>query len=198
MRIGIYGGTFNPIHYGHLHIAQTALNILNLDYVMFIPASNPYMKNKNELESYFYRKEMVSLATKDNEHFLVRDDDATYNEPSYMSNTILNLRKEFPNSEFFLILGEDAYNQLMSWHEPDTIIDNINGIFVYRRNSTEELRKLYPVLTVSNTPEDEMNVSSTMIRRILKENPRMCRYLLHKEVYDYIIEHDLYGGKYGI
>lgn len=196
MRIGIYGGTFNPIHYGHLHIAQTALNILNLDYVMFIPASNPYMKNKNELESYFYRKEMVSLATKDNEHFLVRDDDATYNEPSYMSTTILNLKKEFPNSEFFLILGEDAYNQLMSWHEPDTIIDNIDGIFVYRRNSTEELRKLYPVLTVSNTPEDEMNVSSTMIRRILKENPQMCRYLLHKEVYDYIIEHDLYGGKY--
>ena len=198
MRIGIYGGTFNPIHYGHLHIAQTALNILNLDYVMFIPASNPYMKNKNELESYFYRKEMVSLATKDNEHFLVRDDDATYNEPSYMSNTILNLKKEFPNFEFFLILGEDAYNQLMSWHEPDTIIDNINGIFVYRRNSTEELRKLYPILTVSNTPEDEMNVSSTIIRRILKENPRMCRYLLHKEVYDYIIEHDLYGGKYGL
>lgn len=197
MRIGIYGGTFNPIHYGHLHIAQTALNILNLDYVIFIPASNPYMKNKNELESYFYRKEMISLATKDNEHFLVRDDDATYNEPSYMSNTILNMKKEFPNSELFLILGEDAYNQLISWHEPDTIIDNINGIFVYRRNSTEELRKLYPVLTISNTPEDEMNVSSTMIRRILKENPRMCRYLLHKEVYDYIIEHDLYGGKYG-
>lgn len=198
MRIGIYGGTFNPIHIGHLHIADAAATTLNLDVVYFIPAENPYMKDQTELLPYWRRATMVRTAIEDDERFEFRDDDVTNNlTPSYMYLTVQNIKEEqFSSDELFLIMGEDSYLQFKDWYKVDTIIENINGIYVYRRDNSlwtnEQLVAMYPTLQIIVTkPEDNIHISSTIIRHRLRHKLG-CQYLLPREVYRYIKYNKLY------
>lgn len=197
MRIGIYGGTFNPIHIAHMQIADAAARALNLDKVLFIPAANPYMKNRSELVSYQHRKNMVVIATNHDARFEVRDDDVSGNEPTYTSITVENIRMEYPDAELFLILGEDSFIQLETWHDTETIFKNITGVYVYRRNDTSltngQLVALYPdIQVIASMPSENLEISSTIIRYRLRHE-FACKYLMPDGVYDYIVNNKLYS-----
>lgn len=197
MRIGIYGGTFNPIHIAHMQIADAAARALSLDRVLFIPAANPYMKNRSELVSYQHRKNMVAIAANNDARFEVRDDDVSGNAPTYTSITVENIRAEYPEAELFLILGEDSFIQLDTWHDTETIFKNITGIYVYRRNDTSltngQLITLYPgIQVIASMPSENLDISSTIIRYRLRHK-FACKYLMPNGVYDYIENNKLYS-----
>ena len=198
MKIGIYGGTFNPIHIGHLHIADAAIKALELDKVVFIPAKNSYMKDSREVAPYSQRYTMIMLAIYGNDRFELRDDDVMGEEPTYTSITVQNMRAEYPEDELYLILGEDSYVQLEKWHEPNIIFNCVDGAFVYRRTDAPhhatELMNMYPAFTkvAVSSPLSNINISSTMVRYQMK-NGYTYRYLVPEEVYDYITIHNLYN-----
>ena len=171
MRIGIYGGTFNPPHIGHLHVADTARQRYGLDKVIFVPAGDPYMKEKAELASAWNRLSMTNLAVKGSldDHFYVSPTEYEREKPSYTIDTLRYFKKVFPLDDLFLIVGEDAFRQIPKWKESD------------------EIQNLAEIIVIERT----INISSTMIREMIRHGDS-CRYLLPYQVYDYILNHKLY------
>ena len=116
MRVGILGGTFDPIHTGHLLIAESARQHLGLDRVIFIPAGQPWMKEYLPISDARHRIEMARLATEDNLRFVVSDAEVLREGPTYTVETLAELRDRLlPDTEVFLILGSDAINELPRW-----------------------------------------------------------------------------------
>ena len=169
MRIGIYGGSFNPIHIGHLHVADSAMHKYFLDSVIFVPAWDPYMKPKEEMASAWCRLEMTAIAVQNIENFLVDCIEFTKSGPSYTVDTLEYFKRLYPTDDLFLIVGQDAYEQIPTWKNPDKI---------------KELAKVAVV-------DRDINISSTMIREKLRKG-EPCKYLMPNGIYEYILEHNLY------
>ncbi len=123
MFIGLLGGSFNPIHYGHLHIANHVLQTLSLDKVIFIPAGDPPHKPATSLAPAHHRLEMVKLATKSSESFKVDAREALAPRVSYSVDTVTQLKKEFPDAELGFIIGLDAFLEFPSWKEATHLLD---------------------------------------------------------------------------
>ncbi len=122
MNIGILGGTFDPIHHGHLALARAARQQFGLDRVLFIPAFNPpHKKEKNHVSSPEHRYRMVELALREEEGFEVCDLELKRKGISYTVDTLRELRESHPRAEFFLILGADAFADIGSWREPSRL-----------------------------------------------------------------------------
>lgn len=170
MRIGIYGGTFNPIHWGHLFAATTALE-KGLDKVIFVPAGTPYMKPQNEIVSAHHRLNMVKLAVKDNPKFEISDIECKTEGNSYTVDTLRKFKAMYPNDHLCLIVGRDAYEQMRTWKNPDEIQALADSIVIIER---------------------ELKISSTLIRTTLSYNDNIAKYMLPPQVYDYIIANKLY------
>ena len=170
MKIGIYGGTFNPIHLGHLVAATTALG-KGLDKVIFVPAGTPYMKPQNEVISARHRLNMVKLAIKDNPRFEVSDIECKTEGNSYTVDTLRKFRAMYPDDHLCLIVGRDAYEQMDTWKNPDEIRALADSIEVIER---------------------ELKISSTLIRTTLSYYESIARYMLPPQVYEYIIANKLY------
>jgi nicotinate-nucleotide adenylyltransferase len=116
MKIGIYGGTFNPIHYGHLRTAEDVLEILSLDKMLFIPSGEtPF--DKPDLEKAGHRYKMVKAAIEGNSHFGLSNIEIKARGKSYTVDTIRNLRDKYRDSELFFILGIDAFLDLPGWKQ---------------------------------------------------------------------------------
>ncbi len=131
MRLGIFGGTFNPIHYGHLRAAEESRFINNLDKVIFIPSGTPPIKI-SELADASARYLMTSLAIASNPYFTVSDIELRQAEKSYTINTIESLRKIYSDDKLFLILGIDAFLDMPAWKQPEKIIEIVDFIVVAR------------------------------------------------------------------
>ena len=108
-KVGILGGTFNPIHNGHIHLAQKALDAVDLDQILFIPSGISYMKNQNEILPPDTRMEMVQLAAMDNSHFSVSDIEIEKGGNSYSHETIRTLQEQQPQTEFFFLIGQNRF-----------------------------------------------------------------------------------------
>ena len=116
-KIGILGGTFNPIHIAHLYIAEAAKDYLALDKVMFIPAIHPYHKDSKNLISFEHRMKMIKEAIKDNNDFIVSNlDQELHQEKSYTIHLLKKLKTDHPNDEFFFIIGLDSLINIESWY----------------------------------------------------------------------------------
>lgn len=118
MRLGVFGGTFDPIHTGHLIVAEDARAALSLDQVLFVPAGEPWFKSYRRITPAHHRLAMVRLAIDGNPHFSATDIEIARSGPSYTVDTLAQLRDELPDAELFVILGIDALREIDRWHQP--------------------------------------------------------------------------------
>jgi nicotinate-nucleotide adenylyltransferase len=121
MKIGIFGGTFNPIHYGHLRSAEEIRQIFGLDRIFFVPSGTPPLK-RADLTDAVHRYNMVCIAARGNPYFEVLDIECIRPGKSYTVNTLEQLLKEYVDSDFHFITGIDAFLDIPNWHEPGKIL----------------------------------------------------------------------------
>ncbi len=203
MKIGLYFGTFNPIHVGHLIIANHMAEHSDLDKIwMVVTPHNPH-KKKNTLLDDYHRLEMVHLATKDFPKIQPSDIEFKLPQPNYTVNTLAHLFEKFPQHEFSLIMGEDNLNSLHKWKNYEIILKN-HAIYVYPRlnsgeNESTVNSKDTEINSVLNHPKIHkidapiVELSSTFIRENIK-NGKNIAPMLPKEVWEYV-EHNLFYKK---
>lgn len=190
-KIGILGGTFDPIHYGHLITAQAVLELRELDKIVFVPSYISPHKLNYDYALPQHRFNMTELAIKSNPYFEISDFEINRDEISYSYNTILEFSKYYEEIE--LIIGFDNLIAFNTWHKPDEII-KIAKLIVMKRTFDKEIKepnKYFGEAIFVNTPTIE--ISASMIRdRII--NKKSIDYLLPQSVIDYILRNNLYGA----
>lgn len=190
-KIGLYFGTFNPIHTGHLTIANHMVEFTELDEVwMVVTPHNPFKKKSTLLDNYD-RYEMVRLATEDYPKIEPSDIEFNLPQPNYTVETLAHLVERFPQSEFSLIMGMDNLKSLHKWHNYEAILEYCN-IYVYPRISDGEIPKqFHDHSRVHKVDGPIMEISSTFIRKAIKEN-KGVKPLLHEKVWSYIDKMNFY------
>ena len=191
MKIGLYFGTFNPIHIGHLIIANHMAEHADLDQVwMVVTPHNPLKKKATLLDDY-HRLQMVYLATEDFPKIKPSDIEFKLSQPNYTVNTLAHLQEKYPDHEFSLIMGEDNLKSLHKWKNYEVILEH-HDIYVYPRISSEaenlELKN-HPKIHLIDAPVVE--ISSTDIRHNIKKSKNVQPLLPHK-VWDYIDHNNFY------
>jgi nicotinate-nucleotide adenylyltransferase len=132
MRLGVMGGTFDPIHHGHLVAASEAAHLLDLDEVVFVPTGRPYRKDVREVSPPEHRYLMTVIATASNPRFTVSRVDVDREGPTYTRDTLLDLRAQRPDDELFFITGADALGQILSWEGVDELWELAHFVGVTR------------------------------------------------------------------
>ena len=186
MRIGLYGGAFNPPHNGHLAVARTAIEKMNLDKLIFIPTGNAPHKKETEV-SREERYNMVLMAISGEEKMSVSDYELKRVDVNYSANTVEYFKSIYPDDELFFIIGDDSYNELGTWHEPHRIMEAAT-LLVFPREGADVKA---PAVGL---PMEIVDVSSSEIREKIKMG-KDCRNLLPKAVFDYIIDRNIYGSR---
>lgn len=190
----IYAGTFNPIHTGHLIIAEHVREELKADKVIFIPSYKPPHR-ENDVAPAIHRLNMVKLAINNNKYFELSDIEFKSEEKSYTYNTILNLKKNNPDysQKYKFIIGTDAFNLVNSWYKAEELKSLLEFIVIERPNNSQKIEtvnvKEFPY-TIIKAPYIE--ISSTTIRKRLKAK-KSIKYLVTNEVEDYILKNELYS-----
>ena len=191
MKIGLYFGTFNPIHIGHLIIANHMAEHADLDQVwMVVTPHNPLKKKATLLDDY-HRLQMVYLATEDFPKIKPSDIEFKLSQPNYTVNTLAHLQEKYPDHEFSLIMGEDNLKSLHKWKNYEVILEH-HDIYVYPRISSENENlelKNHPKIHLIDAPVVE--ISSTDIRHNIKKSKNVQPLLPHK-VWDYIDHNNFY------
>lgn len=199
-RIGIMGGTFDPIHYGHLHAAEEARNALKLSFVLFIPSGNPPHKNGRQITDAEDRFAMATLATIDCEYFSVLRTEIDRKGYSYTSDTLQALMDmpEYNDADFYFITGLDAVLDIMTWKSPHKIAELCKFVAVsrygYNHGKLEELpENLRNAIIPLEIPL--LAISSTELRARIKKGDSI-KYLVPPAVEYYIKKKRLYGETY--
>ena len=210
--IGLFGGTFDPVHFGHLRLAEEAMAHLGLDGVRWIPAGNPPHRDSPQVTAR-QRLEMVLRSTADNPRFLVDPAEVEARTPSYTVLTLERLRRELgPAQPLVLLVGADAFAGLASWHRWHDILalahvavshrpgfpvsacnlpDALAAVYnEYRLHDVSGLREA-PAGAIVTFAMTQLAISATQIRKLLT-NGLSARYLLPDSVLDYISSHSLY------
>ena len=219
-RIGVFGGTFNPIHVCHLHIAARVLALLALDRVVFVPASVPPHKAKEDLAPAHHRLEMVRLAVAGWPGFEVDDLELARPGPSYSADTMEEFRRRYPADELYFLMGIEMFIDLATWREPHRLFAASRVVVIARAGRSFEA--LAGVPWIGDTPRAVLagfdatpgeaaldlgptvrvvlvkiapcDVSSTQVREDLAAG-RAVKNLLPAPVHFYILEHRLYGAR---
>jgi nicotinate-nucleotide adenylyltransferase len=202
MRIGVFGGTFDPVHYGHLILAEQCREQGRLDGVWFVPAPRPPHKADLPLTRFNQRVEMLALAIAGNPAFRIDEIEKERTGPSYTVDTLAAFQKQYPTDEFFLLIGSDTLKDLPHWHDSVGVLRRAGLIVMVRPNhpvlSAEELRGSLQLpadvplrLEVAETPL--IDISSRDLRRRVVLG-RSLRYLMPRAVQVYIHEKQIYRG----
>lgn len=193
MNIGIFSGSFNPIHIGHVILANYIVEFTEIDEVWFIVSPHNPLKSQNELSDEHTRLEMVNIALKDYTKLKASDFEFSLPRPSYTIDTLKALNKAYPQHDFTLIIGADNWNIFENWKESNTILDNYK-LKVYPRlgSRISIANKLKNRVEALDSPIVE--ISSTFIRESFSGD-KDIRAFLPAGVYDYIIENKLYRQK---
>lgn len=199
MRIGIIGGSFNPIHYGHLIMAELLTDSADMDRILFLPTG--IAPHKKDLISAEDRYNMVKLAIEDNEKFFISDIETKKNKMAYTYDSIRKLREDFPEDEIFFVIGTDNLFTLENWNNFEKLSEIVNFLIVNRYPSSnfekceiaEKIKELHEkyeakIETIENPI---IEISSSFIRKRLKNNLSI-RYLTPKKVEEYIENRKLY------
>ena len=201
MRLGIFGGTFDPVHFGHLALAEECLAAANLDELWLVPAASPPHKGGKKLSRFDQRKEMLELAIAGNEKFKVEPMEADRPGPSFTIDTLKEIHKRKPDDELFLIIGGDSALEFSTWKDPAkiaslaTIIVRIRPGFIMPTEQEfisqlgKELGVVPKVIFVSGPPY--LDVSSSLLKERVSNN-KSVRYLLPRAVEVYIQQKKLY------
>lgn len=198
MKIGLLGGTFDPIHNGHLHLAQEALIQEDLDKVIFIPAGNPWMKSDLKVSDSDIRKHMVDISIIDNAKFFSSDIELIRDGPTYTSDTLEELVGRYRNQDqFFLILGSDAIETFPLWKNPKRILELTKLIFAERKYelSPTVLKELSRISDISGKiiflKSKMLDISSSEIRRKISEGESL-QGLVPNQVQEFISRLKIY------
>ena len=186
MRVGILGGTFDPIHIGHLIAASSVYEALNLDSVVFIPAGDPWQKRDRDLSKGQQRLEMVKLATENDARFQVSDLEISRSGPTYAVDTVREWKRLNPSNELFWIVGSDALSGIPSWHEWEAFVSEVTIVAVNRVGQNDSV----PFDFVS-VDMPEVRISATELRDRFT-NGLDTQYLVPKNVSQYISDQGLY------
>ena len=186
MRVGILGGTFDPIHIGHLIAASSVYEALNLDSVVFIPAGDPWQKRDRDLSTGQQRLEMVKLATENDARFQVSDVEIARSGPTYAVDTVREWKRLNPSDELFWIVGSDALSGIPSWHEWEAFVSEVTIVAVNRVGQNDAV----PFDFVS-VDMPEVRISATELRDRFT-NGLDTQYLVPKNVSQYISDQGLY------
>lgn len=216
MKVGIFGGTFNPVHYGHLRAAEEVREKAGLNKILFMPSGKPPLKTK-EIADARHRYEMVSCAISNNPFFELSNMESRQAGKSYSVKTIEELTKADPYAEFFFILGIDAFLDMPNWWQPERLATLVDFVIISRPGfkfldlqASPYIKVNQKILKELDRSESEIyvtklksnrdavllrltpiGISSTEIRRLSKQG-RSIKYLLPAEVQSYIIINKLY------
>jgi len=183
MKIGLFFGSFNPIHVGHLIIASYMVDFTDLNQVWFIVSPQNPLKNKKSLLNEYERLELIRLAIDGDNRLKVSDIEFKLPIPSYTIHTLEVLIEKHPEHEFHLIMGSDSFNTLPKWKEYEQILANY-PIMVYLRPKEEiDLNIKGNIQVFEDVPQ--MEISASFIRNAIK-NKKSVKYLLPQVVFDYI------------
>ena len=193
-KIGLYFGTFNPIHVGHLIIANYMACYTSLDEIwLIVTPQNPFKKKSSMLDD-FHRLSLVKLAIEDNPKLKASNIEFSLPKPSYTIDTLVHLNEKYPTHEFNLILGEDNLRSFHKWKNYETILKKYR-LYVYPRvassNETLLSSEIYNNENVILCDDPVMKISSSFIRKAIKEN-KDVRYMLTEKVARYIEEMHFY------
>ncbi|MBI4302702.1 MAG: nicotinate-nucleotide adenylyltransferase [Chloroflexi bacterium] len=197
MRVGVLGGTFDPIHIAHLFVAEEVSYKLGLAQVIFVPAGQPYLKEEKAITLAAHRLEMVRRAIASNPRFQLSTLDIERAGPTYSVDTLVALRQQQPEAQFYFIVGGDTLAELPRWREPARLAELCYLVSVarpgYQSPPWATLEAAIPQarerILVLDVPQ--MDISSTEIRaRVAQGLP--FRYLVPEAVAEYIVEHKLY------
>jgi nicotinate-nucleotide adenylyltransferase len=191
-RLGIYGGTFDPIHLGHLVIVEWIRDACSLDHVLLIPSAVPPHKTNNRLTDKTHRWAMAELALPTDSGLALSNIEMQSDDNCYTVDTLQALRDSHgPDTELSLIIGEDSLHDLPTWREPDRIAQMARILVARRagRSCADIPDFLRDVMTIVETPE--IGISSTMIRERAR-NRQTIRCLVPEKVEQYILDHNLY------
>lgn len=190
-RIGILGGSFDPVHYTHLHMAEVVREECHLDEVWFIPAHTPPHKLGKQMASPEERLEMLRLALQSIPYFYISLIEYKRNKaPSYTIETMKELNKLYPNYQFYFIIGADMVQNLPEWYRIEELTKLVTFVGVTRAGWKLSASHAYAQL-VQHVEMVESALSSTLIRQRVKKG-KSIRFLVPENVYAYIKEHRLY------
>ncbi len=212
LRLGVFGGTFDPIHLGHLRAAEEALDMLSLDEMLFVPAALPPHKPGRKIVPFESRWDMLRLAIADNSRFRLSDIEKRMSGKSYTVHSLTKLHEENPGAEIFFLVGRDAFFEMDTWYKYEDIF-RLAGIAVLGRPEcgnleildilSQKVSALYKVVSedgeighpelrsVYGLRNTLMDISSTRIRELAAEG-RSVRYLVPDSVLGYIVGNRLY------
>lgn len=198
MNVGLFGGTFDPIHVGHVDMIRQVCEHMQLDKVIFIPAYIPPHKNTT-MTPYQHRLAMTSLAIKEDSGFMVSDYESKNPKPSYTFYTLSHFRETFPSDEFYYIMGADSFNSIESWHRWKELLLLSHFVVIDRMDyklritdTTQAVMESSP-FSVYHLPLKTIPISSTIIRQQLL-NHELKKENLNPAVYQYIQDNHLYMG----
>ncbi|MGQ9598040.1 MAG: nicotinate-nucleotide adenylyltransferase [Anaerolineae bacterium] len=197
-RLGILGGTFDPIHHGHLVAAEEARHQLQLDRVLFVPAGTPPHKPRQPISPIFHRVRMVELAIAGRPYFSLSRVDAERSGPSYTVDTLELLRAEWgPEPAFFFIEGADSLADILTWYQPHRLLELCDLAVVGRPRvqlDLPHLESLLPGLTarIHWVHMPRLEISSSDLRARVRDG-RPIAYLVPPAVETYIMDHGLYS-----
>ena len=188
-KIGLFFGSFNPIHIGHLIIANYMANFTELDEVWFVVSPQNPFKEKKSLGNMYDRLEMVNLAIEGADKLRASDIEFKLPQPSYTIDTLVHLEEKYPNRDFVLIMGEDNLAGFTKWKNADIILRDYR-IIVYPRPGFDggELKN-HPSVSMTDTPV--MELSSTFVRKAIKEGKNI-KFFIPDKVLEFIDKKGLY------
>lgn len=184
MNVGIFGGSFNPIHNGHLILAEYIREKANLDKIIFIPVGLPCHKENNLINSSL-RLKLIEIAIENKTYFQVSDIEIKENKVNYTYDTLLKLKELYPNFNFVEIIGEDSAAYIHKWKNYSELIESTE-IYVFRR-ANYSFKSQHKNIKLLDTPR--IDISSTEIRKRLKEG-RSISYLVPEKV-EYILRREI-------
>jgi len=198
MRLGIFGGTFDPVHYGHLLLAETCREQLKLDQVRIVPAATPPHKLDHQISDGHARADMLSLAVSGYPEFVIDRRELKRKGPSFTVDTLTEYAAEFPGAELFFLVGADSLRDLLTWREPERI-SKLATVVACNRTGLPALRDeqivkwvgpeiAARILTVQMPGTD---ISATSLRERIQSG-RSLRFLTPRAVETFVIEHGLY------
>ncbi|TSB46792.1 nicotinate-nucleotide adenylyltransferase [Alkalicoccobacillus porphyridii] len=190
-KIGLFGGTFDPPHLGHMLIAQEALTECQLDEIWFIPVSTPPHKER-EVTPGQERFEMLQCATADEQRFQVSDVELSRSGRSYTVDTVKHFTQMYPNDQFYFIIGGDMVESLEEWKDIETIFDLVTFIGVQRSGSKEASHAYQNRIWHLDLVQVDFS-SSNIRKRLIDSKP--VRYMVPDSVNSYIQKGGLYGTK---
>lgn len=179
MKIGLYFGSFNPVHIGHLIIANYVLNETDLDKIWFVVSpQNPFKQNKSLLNEYD-RLHLMRTAIEDDPRMKASDIEFYLPKPSYTINTLTYLKEKYPEQDFYLIMGSDSFQNIDKWKNYEMIINNYK-LYVYQRKGFD-LKNNNNSETIKLLDAPLLEISATNIRQLVKQG-KSIRYMVPEKI----------------